>query len=159
MVYWRYVCVYSERSPAGRLGHPEELANLAAYLVSDYASWLTGTRARVCVCTTPCCCNHKNCFVQTRRPGAAARVSLQLSQKSNIGAVGYRSFHPMAQCVVHALEGLACRARVTLQAVLSAHVAFAPRARLHQSFSRTLRSQKTKYCFQWVQNLGTPTVE
>ena len=27
--------------------------------------------------------------------------------------VGYLSFGPMAQCVVHALKGLACRARVT----------------------------------------------
>jgi hypothetical protein len=34
---------------------------------------------------------------------------------------------------------LACLA---LQAVLSAHVAFAPRARLRQAFSRTQRSQK-----------------
>ena len=77
----------------------------------------------------------------------------------------------MAQCAVHALKGLACRARVTpasspashckhgsvaLQAVLSPHVAFASRARLRQSFSRTLRSQKTKYFLQWVQTLGTP---
>jgi 2,4-dienoyl-CoA reductase [(3E)-enoyl-CoA-producing], mitochondrial len=30
------------RLPAQRLGEPEELANLAAYLVSDYASWLSG---------------------------------------------------------------------------------------------------------------------
>jgi hypothetical protein len=58
---------------------------------------------------------------------------------------GYLSFNPLAQCVVHVLKGLACRARVTpaasdclgLQAVLSA-----PRARLRQSFSRTLRSQQ-----------------
>ncbi len=28
-------------------------------------------------------------------------------------AVGYLSFEPMARCVVHALQGLACRARVT----------------------------------------------
>ena len=30
------------RIPAGRLGEPEELANLATFLVSDYSSWLTG---------------------------------------------------------------------------------------------------------------------
>ncbi len=30
------------RLPAQRLGEPEELANLAAYLVSDYASWVSG---------------------------------------------------------------------------------------------------------------------
>ena len=29
------------------------------------------------------------------------------------GTAGYLSFGPMAQCVVHALKGLACRARVT----------------------------------------------
>ncbi len=27
---------------------------------------------------------------------------------------GYRSFHPMAQCVVHTLKGLACRAPTLL---------------------------------------------
>ena len=30
------------RSPSQRLGTPEELANLATYLVSDYASWMSG---------------------------------------------------------------------------------------------------------------------
>lgn len=30
------------RLPAKRLGEPEELANLASYLLSDYASWCTG---------------------------------------------------------------------------------------------------------------------
>ena len=30
------------RIPAGRLGTPGEIANLAAYLVSDYASWVSG---------------------------------------------------------------------------------------------------------------------
>ena len=55
----------------------------------------------------------------------------------------------MAQCVVHALKGLTCHAChssklacLALQAVLSAHVAFVPRARLRQSYSRTLTSQK-----------------
>jgi len=28
--------------PANRLGEPEELANLACYLVSNYSSWMTG---------------------------------------------------------------------------------------------------------------------
>ncbi|XP_037078396.1 2,4-dienoyl-CoA reductase, mitochondrial-like [Pollicipes pollicipes] len=28
--------------PAGRFGEPEELTNLAAYLVSDYSSWISG---------------------------------------------------------------------------------------------------------------------
>ncbi|KAK5972046.1 hypothetical protein GCK32_011220 [Trichostrongylus colubriformis] len=28
--------------PAGRLGEPEELANLASYVCSDYASWMNG---------------------------------------------------------------------------------------------------------------------
>jgi len=31
-----------EKTPAGRAGVPEEIANLAAYLCSDYASWLSG---------------------------------------------------------------------------------------------------------------------
>lgn len=31
-----------QRIPAGRLGQPEELANLASYLLSDYSSWMTG---------------------------------------------------------------------------------------------------------------------
>lgn len=29
--------------PAGRLGTPEELANLASYMLSDYASWMNGS--------------------------------------------------------------------------------------------------------------------
>ena len=28
--------------PTGRFGDPAELANLATYIVSDYASWLSG---------------------------------------------------------------------------------------------------------------------
>ena len=32
----------TKRIPVGRLGNPEELANLACYLLSDYASWLNG---------------------------------------------------------------------------------------------------------------------
>ncbi len=67
-----------------------------------------------------------------------------------LATAGYLRFHPMAQCVVHALK--ACRARVTqasshcrasrAQPELSAHIAFAPRARLRQAFSRTLRSEE-----------------
>jgi hypothetical protein len=34
---------------------------------------------------------------------------------------GYLSFHPMAQCVVHALKGLACRARVTPASLPASH--------------------------------------
>ena len=31
-----------DRMPTGRLGEVDELANLAMYLVSDYANWMTG---------------------------------------------------------------------------------------------------------------------
>lgn len=31
-----------DRIPAGRLGQPGELANMAAYVSSGYASWLSG---------------------------------------------------------------------------------------------------------------------
>ena len=31
-----------EKIPAGRLGTVEEIANLAAYLLSDYANWISG---------------------------------------------------------------------------------------------------------------------
>ncbi|XP_036066780.1 2,4-dienoyl-CoA reductase, mitochondrial isoform X1 [Oryzias melastigma] len=34
------------RIPTGRLGRPAELANLAAYLSSDYASWISGAVVR-----------------------------------------------------------------------------------------------------------------
>ena len=37
-----YVNAAHKRIPAGRMGEVEELANLATYLVSDYASWVTG---------------------------------------------------------------------------------------------------------------------
>lgn len=36
------------RIPIGRLGTPGEIANLAAYLCSDYASWVSGA-VSVCV--------------------------------------------------------------------------------------------------------------
>ena len=32
-----------ETIPVGRLGEIEEIANLATYLLSDYASWVNGT--------------------------------------------------------------------------------------------------------------------
>ena len=84
----------------------------------------------------------------------SATVHTRISR--SLSTAGYLSFGPTAQCAVHALKGLACRAHVmnpgqlaclALQAVLSAHVAFAhvafaPRVRLRQSFLRTLRSQK-----------------
>jgi NAD(P)-dependent dehydrogenase (short-subunit alcohol dehydrogenase family) len=31
-----------DKLPANRLGEQQEIANLAAYLVSDYSSWITG---------------------------------------------------------------------------------------------------------------------
>ncbi|PIO72478.1 hypothetical protein TELCIR_05588 [Teladorsagia circumcincta] len=34
--------VAASHIPVGRLGQPEELANLAAYVCSDYASWMNG---------------------------------------------------------------------------------------------------------------------
>ena len=33
-------------NPSGRLGEIEEIANLATYLVSDYASWISGTTVK-----------------------------------------------------------------------------------------------------------------
>ena len=36
----------TERIPTGRLGEIPELANLAAYLVSDYSSWISGEVCR-----------------------------------------------------------------------------------------------------------------
>lgn len=33
--------------PAGRCGEPEEFANLASYLLSDYANWITGSSFRL----------------------------------------------------------------------------------------------------------------
>jgi len=31
-----------QRIPIGRLGEVEELANVATYVLSDYANWMTG---------------------------------------------------------------------------------------------------------------------
>ncbi|XP_066479486.1 2,4-dienoyl-CoA reductase [(3E)-enoyl-CoA-producing], mitochondrial [Tiliqua scincoides] len=39
--------VMIERIPCGRLGTVEEIANLATYLCSDYASWITGAVIRM----------------------------------------------------------------------------------------------------------------
>ncbi|KAF4087927.1 hypothetical protein AMELA_G00077120 [Ameiurus melas] len=36
-----------ERIPVGRLGTPGEIANLASYLCSDYASWVSGAIIRM----------------------------------------------------------------------------------------------------------------
>ncbi|MFB9300974.1 SDR family oxidoreductase [Kibdelosporangium philippinense] len=33
--------------PLGRPGHPQEVADLVAFLVSDQASWITGTEYRI----------------------------------------------------------------------------------------------------------------
>jgi len=37
-----FVASAAKRIPTGRLGEKEELSNLAAYLLSDYSSWVTG---------------------------------------------------------------------------------------------------------------------
>jgi hypothetical protein len=54
----------TKRIPAQRLGEPEELANLAAYLCSDYAAWLSGQiitldggEVRACAVVTSCACS------------------------------------------------------------------------------------------------------
>uniref|UniRef100_H3CKR1 2,4-dienoyl CoA reductase 1, mitochondrial n=1 Tax=Tetraodon nigroviridis TaxID=99883 RepID=H3CKR1_TETNG len=41
-----FVAAMVDRIPAGRLGQPGELANLAAYLSSHYASWVSGAVIR-----------------------------------------------------------------------------------------------------------------
>lgn len=43
----QFKAVMTERLPAKRLGEPQELANLATYLCSDYASWCTGEIVRL----------------------------------------------------------------------------------------------------------------
>ncbi len=40
--------VFEERSYVGRLGEPEEVANMAAFLASDEANWVTGQNIAVC---------------------------------------------------------------------------------------------------------------
>jgi 2,4-dienoyl-CoA reductase len=40
------VLLFAERSPSQRLGQPDELANLATYLCSPYASWMSGEIVR-----------------------------------------------------------------------------------------------------------------
>ncbi len=67
---------------------------------------------------------------------------------------GTAGFGPMAQCVVHALKGLACRARAIPANLFAAHCEQRLRrlrstcARLlRQAFLRMSRSQKTLYFF------------
>jgi hypothetical protein len=74
----------------------------------------------------------------------------------------YLSFDPMAQCVVHTLKGLACRARATQASSPASHckqclALTSPllHACARQSFLCSLRSQKHNI-FQRVQNFGTP---
>ena len=40
--------IFEERSYVGRLGEPEEVANMAAFLASDEANWITGQNIAVC---------------------------------------------------------------------------------------------------------------
>jgi NAD(P)-dependent dehydrogenase (short-subunit alcohol dehydrogenase family) len=40
--------IYEERNYLGRLGEPEDIANLAAFLASDEANWITGQNIAVC---------------------------------------------------------------------------------------------------------------
>lgn len=42
----QFIDSVKEIMPSGRLGEVEEIANLASYLVSDYASWVTGEVVR-----------------------------------------------------------------------------------------------------------------
>ena len=43
-----------KRIPCGRLGEVEEFANLATYVVSDFANWMTGEVKASTVCTASC---------------------------------------------------------------------------------------------------------
>ena len=42
-----------DRMPTGRLGEVQEIANLACYMVSDYASWMSGS-VSTCVLVFDC---------------------------------------------------------------------------------------------------------
>ncbi len=77
-----------------------------------------------------------------------AQANKHHHNKSVIATAGYLSFQPMIQCVMHALKGLACRARVTPASSPASHckqysalTSPSLHAWLRQSFSRTLRSQ------------------
>ncbi len=85
----------------------------------------------------------------------SVRVTLELTSSANITP----SYRRVPKCSPYGSVCCACAQRpglprachsgelacLALQAVLSAHVACAPRARLRQAFSRTLTSQKTQY--------------
>ncbi len=40
--YFRFKEVALDKLPVGRFGDPDELSNLACYLLSDYSSFITG---------------------------------------------------------------------------------------------------------------------
>ncbi len=75
-------------------------------------------------CSLPCC--------QVWFPANSIRLSQEVRYQPT---AGYQSFGPMARCVVHALKGLACRARVT---PVSLPAAPASRARRSRSLRSTL---------------------
>ncbi len=106
---------------------------------------------------------HQRQFIERRHTQVSIRtthtsaVRLFRVRGSTISStVGNPSLRPMAQCVVHALKGLACRARVTSASLPASHskqcsALMSPLAApglLRQSSSRTLRSQITYYTFQ-----------
>ncbi len=67
-------------------------------------------------------CSEKNGRIITptwwQRP---LRTQTHCQSASYDSTTGCLSFHPMAQCVVHALKGLACRARVTQASSPASH--------------------------------------
>ncbi len=73
-----------ENIAVGRLGTPGEIANLAAYLCSDYASWVSGAVSSVTLC--------EKCFVSLGEssPSIIPTGPLRLQPNRN-GAKGTHS--------------------------------------------------------------------
>ena len=97
-----------------------------------------------------------------RAADAPIAVTPHLGARLTTGTAGCLSFGPMAQCIVHALKGLACRARVTPASSPASHCkqySALTSPSLHRAAAPVLLAHaevtENIIFFQWVQNLGT----
>ncbi len=105
---------------------------------------------------------HTKSNVQLHSSMLHRKHTQSFSPRGVVGIAGYLSVHPMAQCVVHALKGLACRASVTSPCSPASHCSALTSPSLHTrgcaSPSRTHRGHKNKIFFSMGPKRRHPAV-
>ena len=145
-----YLKVFSKLSSSISISNSDENWNTILQFLTEQVR--VDTTSYVCASSIHCIPLNCGCL-----PARYFRVCQPMRNHAltHGGTAGYLSFGPMAQCVVHALKGLACRARAVPANLFAAHCEQRLRrlrstcARLLcQAFLRMSRSQKTLYCFK-----------